>query len=85
MYIWTVPPQTNVPKDYQILFSATYHPKTQKVYYIGGSYYNSTSDSLYNSFLTYARTFNTVNGIWSRESIEGDAPSQREQHTTTLR
>ncbi|GAA5808438.1 hypothetical protein MFLAVUS_001829 [Mucor flavus] len=82
--IWTVPPQTNVPKDYQILFSATYHPKTQKVYYIGGSYYNSTSGSIYNSFLTYARTFNTANGIWSRETIEGDAPSQREQHTTTL-
>ncbi|KAG2230226.1 hypothetical protein INT48_002096, partial [Thamnidium elegans] len=82
--IWTVPPQTNVPKDYQILFSATYHPKTQKVYYIGGSYYNSTSDSLYNSFLTYARTFNTANGEWLRESIKGNAPSQREQHTTTL-
>ncbi|KAI9356054.1 hypothetical protein BD770DRAFT_390342 [Pilaira anomala] len=81
---WTIPPQTNVPRDYHISFSATYHPGSKKVFYTGGNYYNTTSASVYSSYLSYTTTFNTVNGEWLEEPINGDPPSQRKQHTTTL-
>jgi hypothetical protein len=66
--------------------SVTYHPGTKKIFYLGGSYYNSTSQTLFSSYLTYATTFDTTTTRWKYEDLSGpDYPKQRNMHTATLR
>ncbi|KAI9365633.1 hypothetical protein BD770DRAFT_376936 [Pilaira anomala] len=82
---WTVPTQRNVPSTFRLSFSATYHPGTKKVFYIGGSYNDvpAGGTSLLSS-MSYANTFDTVTGDWQEQFIYGKPPSKRQQHTATL-
>ncbi|KAF1796000.1 hypothetical protein V8B55DRAFT_1468748 [Mucor lusitanicus] len=82
---WSIPQQSIGPADYHTSPTATYHPTTKKIFYLGGTYYNSTSQSLFNSYFTYAMTFDTTNGLWSYEPLSGpDYPKERKMHTATL-
>ncbi|KAK4516915.1 uncharacterized protein ATC70_000242 [Mucor velutinosus] len=82
---WSIPQQSIGPADYHTSPTATYHPATKKIFYLGGTYYNSTSQSLFNSYFTYAMTFDTTNGLWSYEPLSGpDYPKERKMHTATL-
>ncbi|CAO0796622.1 unnamed protein product [Mucor circinelloides] len=82
---WFIPQQSIGPADYHTSPTATYYPATKKIFYLGGTYYNSTSQSLFNSYFTYAMTFDTTNGLWSYEPLSGpDYPKERKMHTATL-
>jgi hypothetical protein len=66
--------------------SVTYVPGTKKIFYLGGSYYNTTSQDLFTSYLTYATTFDTTTMEWKYEDISGtNYPGERVMHTATLR
>ncbi|KAI9364297.1 hypothetical protein BD770DRAFT_439967 [Pilaira anomala] len=82
---WNIPlPQTNVPSIYRVAFSATYHPGTKKMFYIGGSHYDEATATYIANSMVYATVFDTVKSAWSEEPITGTPPSLRNHHTTTL-
>ncbi|KAI8090131.1 uncharacterized protein B0P05DRAFT_529504 [Gilbertella persicaria] len=82
---WSTPSQYNLPSYHYISQSATYVPSNKKVYYIGGSYYNTTDGSVYNIYLSYAITFDTISGKWEYAYMTGPVvPQERKMHTTTL-
>lgn len=65
--------------------TATIHPSTGKIYFIGGSYY--TPDDPMNKkkvSFAWAHTFDTKSAAWVNQTLGGVHPSQRDFHTTNL-
>ncbi|KAI8090132.1 uncharacterized protein B0P05DRAFT_529509 [Gilbertella persicaria] len=67
--------------SYPILQTATFHPSTGKIFYLGGWYISATISP---ASFAYGMVFNTNNGMWSNISFGGKAPSPRDGHTATL-
>jgi hypothetical protein len=83
---WVVPQQNNPSfKDFT-LQSATFHPRTKKIFYLGGQFSDYNSATLIRYPFTHAITFDTAKGQWDEEAIRGlDYPTLRLSHTATLR
>ncbi|KAI8080980.1 hypothetical protein BDF21DRAFT_493292 [Thamnidium elegans] len=64
---------------------ATINPNTGKVYYLGGSYYTTTSNwAPIKIPFSWAAVFDTKSGTWSNETMGGNLPSTRMYHTANL-
>jgi hypothetical protein len=81
------PRQSNLPRNnYVSSQTATYHPSSGKIFYLGGGYYiSAVSDLLVANSFAFGLSFNTNTGAWFNETFGGDTiPSQRLDHTATL-
>ncbi|KAI9364288.1 hypothetical protein BD770DRAFT_439959 [Pilaira anomala] len=82
---WTTLSQLEPPNRYWVALSATYHPKTQKIFYIGGCFYTDEHPNFCISRnMSYVTTFNTITNTWSKEYVPGNGPTERHNHTATL-
>ena len=68
--------------------SATFNPRTGKIYYFGGSYYLHTNYGPIRFPFSKTYIFNTIQGTWSLQplaaAVGSSVPSDRIYHTTTL-
>ncbi|KAI8080979.1 hypothetical protein BDF21DRAFT_493291 [Thamnidium elegans] len=79
-------PQASTLLDfYPTSQTATINPNTGKVYYLGGSYYTTTSNwAPIKIPFSWAAVFDTKSGTWSNETMGGNLPSTRMYHTANL-
>jgi hypothetical protein len=66
--------------------TGTYHPRTGKIYFLGGFYHTNTADLPVP--LSYAITYDTLSAAWENKTLKAvlgsDMPSARQFHTATL-
>ncbi|CEG77383.1 hypothetical protein RMATCC62417_12144 [Rhizopus microsporus] len=76
------------PDFYPNSQSATFNPRTGRIYYFGGSYYTHTNYGPIRFPFSKTYIFNTIQGTWSLQplaaTIGSSVPSDRIYHTTTL-
>ncbi|GAA5806733.1 hypothetical protein MFLAVUS_000081 [Mucor flavus] len=79
-------PQSSTLLDfYPTSQTATINPSTGKVYYLGGSYYTTTSNWVPIKIpFSWATVFDTKSGTWSNETLGGSVPTTRMYHTANL-
>ncbi|KAG2228896.1 hypothetical protein INT48_003133, partial [Thamnidium elegans] len=79
-------PQSSTLLDfYPTSQTATINPNTGKVYYLGGSYYTTTSNwAPIKIPFSWAAVFDTKSGSWSNETMGGNLPTARMYHTANL-
>ncbi|GAA5806747.1 hypothetical protein MFLAVUS_000095 [Mucor flavus] len=79
-------PQASTLLDfYPTAQTATINPNTGKVYYLGGSYYTTSSNwAPIRTPFNWAAVFDTKSGTWSNETLGGDIPTARMYHTANL-
>ncbi|KAG2236083.1 hypothetical protein INT48_006099 [Thamnidium elegans] len=86
--IWSSfsPQSSTLSEFYPSFQTATFNPRTGKIYYLGGSFVTSSVNSTRSSRipLSWAAVFNTNSGDWSNETLHGDVPTDRLHYTTNL-
>ncbi|GAA5811628.1 hypothetical protein MFLAVUS_005068 [Mucor flavus] len=91
-HAWTVvtaePPKMNGLLYLVSFQTATFHPRSGKVYYIGGSYKTSESGESLSVPLSFASTYDTVGAAWSNQTLNtspnNNMPTARHLHTATM-
>jgi hypothetical protein len=84
--MWSVPTQTNNLPFLGTYQTATFHPRTGKVYYLGGFYHANNGKDLPVP-LSYSLTYDTILANWENKTLNssnGVTPSPRYLHTATL-
>ncbi|KAG2230225.1 hypothetical protein BDF21DRAFT_490689 [Thamnidium elegans] len=85
--IWSsFSPQSKTLADfYPNSQTATINPITGKIYYLGGSYYTTSSNGNPARVpFNWAAVFSTKSGTWSNETLNGVVPTDRIYHTANL-
>ncbi|KAI9273811.1 hypothetical protein EDC94DRAFT_689831 [Helicostylum pulchrum] len=91
-HAWTVatadPPKLN-GLLYMVSFqTATFHPRSGKIYYIGGLYKTSEPGGSLSVPFSFANTYDTVDAIWGNQTLNAspnnNIPIARHLHTATM-
>ncbi|KAI9273810.1 hypothetical protein EDC94DRAFT_644130 [Helicostylum pulchrum] len=91
-HAWTVatadPPKLNGLLYLVSFQTATFHPRSEKIYYIGGSYKITPSGDTFSVPLSFASTYDTVGAIWGNQTLNAspnnNIPIARHLHTATM-
>lgn len=79
------PTQNNLPTVFSRYQTSVFDPLSNRIFFFGGGYQDSTSlEFLYYSFKASV-TFDVTAGTWGSQALGGFPPSERTDHTTTLR
>ncbi|GAA5805110.1 hypothetical protein HPULCUR_010623 [Helicostylum pulchrum] len=91
-HAWTVatadPPKLNGLLYLVSFQTATFHPQSGKIYYIGGLYYTNEQSDISSVPLSFANTFGTIGAVCSSQTLnaspESNIPVARHLHSATM-
>ncbi|KAG2230227.1 hypothetical protein INT48_002097, partial [Thamnidium elegans] len=91
-HAWTVltaePPKMNGLLYLTGFQTATFHPRSGKIYYIGGLYKTTASGESFSVPFSFASTYDTVGAVWDNQTLKASPntkmPIARHLHTATM-